>query len=135
MTKFQMATGEEQPVVSRVTCGSGRPWMEAVSDEEPPGYKEEEKPRAERLGVVRRDELADEDSDGSSDEEEGLQVQRMRYPVYPVYPEYVAPRPQVQVSDTVFRLSGRTTRTTKVLGIPVVKRIVEVTDSQDWKGH
>ena len=106
--------------------------MEAVSDEEPPGYKEEEKPRAEESGRVQRDELADEDSDESSDEEEGLRVQRMRYPLYP---EYVAPRAQVHLSDTVFKLSGRTTRTTKVLGIPVVKRILEVTDSQDWKGH
>jgi hypothetical protein len=85
--------------------------------------------------VIVGGEFVDEHEDASSDEEEGVWVERMRYPSYPVYPVYGLPSGGGQLSDTVFRLEAKTTRTTKVFGIPVVKRIVEASDSQDWRGH
>jgi len=109
-TSFQLADGE-QPVVSRL---------------EPAGYasrKDVEPPRYEMN--ARREETC-EDPDESSDEG------GFRYPrIYPG-PEYVAARSQVQLSDTVLKLSAKTVRTTTVLGIPLLKRTVEASDSQDW---
>jgi hypothetical protein len=128
---FEMASGE-QPVVSRVDCGDGKPWIQELIEEEPPRYKKEERRRLGESRALVRDELPDEYSYGSSDEEEGQEYRRQRYPSYP---EYIAPLGQVHLSDTVFKLSATTTRTTKIFGIPVVKKTVEATDSQDWTGR
>jgi hypothetical protein len=122
-----MAPGE-QPVISRVTLGDGRQWTTGVlNEEEPPQYKEEGQ---RRLVELHR---PDEDECGSSSEEEGRSDDQRRR--YPSYPKYVTPWEQVNLSDTKFKLSAKTTRTTKIFGVPVMKRTVEATDEQDWQGH
>jgi hypothetical protein len=126
-----MAPGE-QPVVSQVKYGDGKPWIQELNEEKPPRYNEEEQRQLVESRVVVRDELPDEYSYGSSDEEEGEEYRRRRYLSYP---KYIAPPGRVYLSDTVFKLSAMTTRTTKIFGIPVVKRTVEATDSQDWTGR
>jgi hypothetical protein len=126
-TKFELAPGE-QPVVSHVNHGNGKPLVQHLSDDGPPRYSEE---ALRRLGKTRWTWPSEVEDDGNcaSDEEEGVE--------YPVrgYSSYVAPLEQVHLSDTAFRLTATTTRTTKVFGVPVFTRTVQATDAQDWTGR
>ena len=111
-TSFELAPGE-QPVVSNVTYSSGKDWGQSGDvGEELPRYEEG------RTGLVRPlRAVASYDESGSDDER-------------PVYGEYVAPGRE---QHTVMKVGGRRVRTTKVLGIQVVKTTVEATDSQEWR--